>query len=132
MSLMKHISIKDIVIFGCILISLLLFDWICPFQHLTGIPCPGCMMTTALYYLIQFDFETAFYFNPAIYILIVGTVSYFFARNHKKVQKIIVILTIISWLGIYFYRMITIFPNYPMHYVEENRIHQIISMIFRE
>ena len=33
----------------------------CPIETFTGIPCPGCMMKTALYYLVQLDFEKAFY-----------------------------------------------------------------------
>lgn len=36
----------------------------CPFNDLTGIPCPGCGMTRAFLALAEFDFVPALRFNP--------------------------------------------------------------------
>ncbi len=37
---------------------------ICPFFHLTGIPCPGCGMGRALVYIFHLHFIEALYYNP--------------------------------------------------------------------
>lgn len=119
----KNIKRYCLILF-ILLVALLVVK--CPIETTFGIPCPGCMMTTAFYYLIQFDFETAFYFNPAIYLLLIMFLplvySYFKDRNlFIKLLWIIFIL----WGMIYLYRMATIFPNYPMSYVEENTITKV-------
>ena len=92
-------------------------------QTMIGIPCPGCMMTTALYYFIQFDFKSAYYFNPAIYLLLIMFIplAYSYSRNKSLFNKLLWV-TLILWGMIYLYRMITIFPEFPMVYVEENVI----------
>ena len=113
-----------------IVILVVLFMWQCPFERITGIPCPGCMMTTAAYYLLHLDFEKAFYFNPVIYLLVVMSIPliYTYFKNRKWFRRLL-ILTLAIWLGIYIYRMITIFPDYPMPYVEDNLIARILKGI---
>lgn len=106
----------------------ILFVWECPIERLTGIPCPGCMMTTALYYLVQFDFKRAFYYNPAIYLLLVMSIPLFvmYHKNRKLMNRWLII-TLLIWFMIYVYRMCTIFPEFPMQYVEENVLNQIFK-----
>ena len=115
----KHI--KKYCLLFIILIGALLLK--CPIETMFGIPCPGCMMTTAFYYLIQFDFKSAFYFNPAIYLLVIMFVPlvYSYIKN-KDVFNQLLWITLILWGMIYLYRMITVFPNFPMSYVEDNGI----------
>ena len=119
----KHINQVCLIL---VIIFAVLFLMKCPVETMLGIPCPGCMMTTALYYLIQFDFKNAFYFNPAIYLLILMfiplVVSYY--RNKSLFIKLLWI-TLILWGMIYVYRMITIFPDFPMPYVENNVITKV-------
>jgi len=109
--------------FILILVVVALFVMKCPMQTMIGIPCPGCMMTTALYYFIQFDFKSAYYFNPAIYLLLIMFIplAYSYYRNKSLFNKLLWV-TLVLWGIIYFYRMITIFPEFPMVYVEENVI----------
>ena len=113
-----------------IVILVVLFMWQCPFERITGIPCPGCMMTTAAYYLLCLDFEKAFYFNPVIYLLVVMSIPliYTYFKNRKWFRRLLT-LTLAIWFGIYIYRMITIFPVYPMPYVEDNLIARILKGI---
>ena len=113
-----------------IVILVVLFMWQCPFERITGIPCPGCMMTTAAYYLLHLDFEKAFYFNPVIYLLVVMSIPliYTYFKNRKWFRRLLT-LTLAIWLSIYIYRMITIFPDYPMPYVEDNLIARILKGI---
>ena len=116
----KHIK-KFSFILILVIIALLVME--CPIQTMIGIPCPGCMMTTALYYLVQFDFKSAYYFNPAIYLLLIMFIPlvYSYYRNKSLFNKLLW-NTLVLWGMIYLYRMITIFPEFTMVYVEENVI----------
>lgn len=122
----KHIK-KFSFILILVIIALLVME--CPIQTMFGIPCPGCMMTTALYYLVQFDFKSAYYFNPAIYLLLIMLIPlvYSYYRNKSLFNKLLWI-TLVLWGMIYLYRMITIFPEFPMVYVEENSISKMRSI----
>lgn len=115
-----------IIIFGGLLIFVLLFmiGNVCPIEHIIGIPCPGCNMFTALYWLlIKLDMQTAYYFHPAVFALVAYVVILFlcYAYYHtwEKVIKnkyiiVLGVVFIIFLAGIYVYRMMTIFPNEPM------------------
>lgn len=37
---------------------------ICPFFHLTGVPCPGCGMGRSLVHIFHLHFIEALYYNP--------------------------------------------------------------------
>lgn len=125
---MKKQFTNIIVLLG--LFVFVAFFWNCPIESLIGIPCPGCMMTTAAYYLLQFDFESAFYFNPVIYLLVIMilplTVTYH--KNRALFSKLLT-ATLVVWLMIYVYRMHTVFPEYPMAYIEDNTIARLINLL---
>ena len=42
----------------------------CPIYFFSGISCPGCGMTRALFSLLRFDFDAALYYHPLIYFCI--------------------------------------------------------------
>ncbi len=42
---------------------------ICPFFHLTGVPCPGCGMGRSLVHIFHLHFLEALYYNPFGYIV---------------------------------------------------------------
>lgn len=39
----------------------------CPLRTMTGIPCPGCGLTTAAVALVRGQFDAAFHANPVIF-----------------------------------------------------------------
>ena len=126
---MKSPFIINLAAVVLILMCILLFDWICPIQMVFGIPCPGCMMTTAFYYLIQFDLESALFFNPAILVVGTGSILLFLTRKNTKAQRIIFWMMISIWLLIYMIRMIRIFPNWPMEYQKQSLIGRLIERL---
>lgn len=111
------------VIIGVIFI----IGWKCPIQLLTGYPCPGCMMTTAAYYFMKFDFITAFQFNPAIFILLIGGIVAFIYRKNEKALQLIGFTILILWLLTYMVRLFTLFPEWPMPYEENNLIQYLLN-----
>lgn len=42
----------------------------CPIRRFTGLDCPGCGMTHALYSLLHLRLAAAFFYNPFIYPLV--------------------------------------------------------------
>ena len=46
-----------------LLLFLLLEGIHCPFQAVFGIPCPGCNMTTSLYYLLHGNIEASLFYH---------------------------------------------------------------------
>lgn len=45
---------------------------ICPFFHLTGVPCPGCGMGRSLVHIFHLHFLEALYYNPFGYLIAVS------------------------------------------------------------
>ena len=51
------------------LFALWLFLTGCPIHKLTGLPCPGCGMSRALFSLVRLDFAGAWYYHPLVFFL---------------------------------------------------------------
>lgn len=130
---MKFIQLKNII-FGCLAIALLIFvvDVYCPLETIFGIPCPGCGMSTALYYVLRLDFATAIYFHPMVLVCIlyfmgIGIVYLKYHTFQVKIVKIFTIIFVGLLIITYIYRMINIFPEYPMLYNENSILGRIIK-----
>ncbi|MBF0313384.1 MAG: DUF2752 domain-containing protein [Oligoflexia bacterium] len=71
---------------------------LCLFHRITGLRCPGCGMTHALVSLSRGDFQSAFYFNPFCYLLLLMLLCYLLKIGRKpKLLK----LSILGALVIY-------------------------------
>lgn len=131
----RHSSkIKQFVLI--LIVGILVFNfWECPLQRFCGIPCPGCNMTTALYYVLHFDFNTAFYYHPLVFVLLfsvlIELLLYIRYRNFTNVYSKLIFYVFIGLLIlVYGYRMLTIFPSSPMVYVEDNFIRNLFTLFF--
>ena len=111
-----------VLILGCILVS----GWHCPIQEVFGIPCPGCNMTTALYYFLKGEIELSIWYHamliPTAIFLVLGWV----VRNNPKQVKILLWVWIFMMILYYIYRMIVVFPQPPMVY-DSNNFLKIVS-----
>lgn len=123
--------VKQLLPIVLIVACVLLLGWRCPIQAFCGIQCPGCNMTTALYYFVQGRFQEAYFFNPAFYVLLAFCIASVVGllKNHQFLQtriwKTLLVVTLIVWLIIWIVRMITIYPQWPMIYVEDNVLHKL-------
>ena len=103
---------------------LIFFGYHCPIQLITGFPCPGCNMTTSLYYLLHLDVKTSLYFHA----LLIPTIFVFvYCMFRKKYLKRILIIWCICMIFYYGYRMIVIFPVFPMNYDTNSLFYKIFS-----
>lgn len=116
---MKNNKKEGILILICVGIVLLL-GWHCPIQNLLGIPCPGCNMTTALYYLLQGKVQISLYYHAMLMPTIGITIFILVLRKNTKQVKILMWIWIVLMMIYYIYRMIYIFPQAPMVYDSEN------------
>lgn len=78
----------------------------CPIRFFTGISCPGCGMTRAIFELLHFDLKTALYYHPLFFIT---PFMYFFflfeAYFNPTLNKIIWAITIILFITVYIIRL---------------------------
>lgn len=137
--MLKHVQNqknKSLKIGGGILLVIAFFFFYrnyCPIEHILGYPCPGCNMTTALYYLVQGKIDTALYFHPLVIILVITVgiegILYWKYRNFSnRYSKIVLTIFLVLLIGVYIYRMISVYPNYPMKYYPDNYIEKIKSL----
>lgn len=58
----------------------------CVFHLLTGLKCPGCGVTRMCVALLRLDFETAFYSNQALLLLlpVLGSVFFTYVAGYIK------------------------------------------------
>lgn len=63
---------------------------ICIYSQVTGQECMGCGMTRACMHFIHFDFKTAFYYNPMVYLImpiIIFLWSFAFYNEYKFLRR---------------------------------------------
>lgn len=103
----------------------------CIFEHFLGIPCPGCNMTTALYYFLKGNFKASFYFHPFLVPTMISFILWIifkYKKNTVMCNKILKIW-VIGLIGVYIYRMIFVFPNFPMGYQSDNFLNNFINFL---
>lgn len=112
-----------------VLLFLLLFFYKCPFQTITGIPCPGCNMTTSLYYLFHANLKRSLYYHALLLpTMLTFILCVYFRKNSKFVTTLLIVWCILM-ITYYIYRMIMYFPNSPMVYDKNSLIYFIFRHI---
>lgn len=95
----------------------------CPIYFLTGVSCPGCGMTRALFSLLSFDFKMAFHYHPLIYICIFLFPALVVAhiKGKRLTKKILVAIFVILFLATYLYRLFVL-KSPILHFTPENGV----------
>ena len=101
-----------IILFIYSIIMQMIFHTICPLKAFFHIPCPGCGLTHATWYLITLRFQKSFNANPTCILWLITIILFFIDRYFYKFKiKFIPVITIIVsiiTIGIYLYRIIYI------------------------
>lgn len=130
-----NISFKKILTAIALLIAVFfLYETWCPLERIIGIPCPGCNMLSALYHLLHGDIEVALFFHPlvivfSVYVILEMILYIKFHHFKSKYANYLRIIFMVLLVIVYLYRMITIFPNYPMAYNEESFLGVILKFM---
>lgn len=108
----------------------------CPFLLTTGLPCPGCGMSRAVFFVFTFQFSRAWLMNPvaflwAILIVLFVIYRYILGRSVKKLRMPLIIVLMLT-IGYYFYRMIMIYPSYPPMVYRRNNLLEKIFPFYRD
>lgn len=78
----------------------------CPIKLLTGISCPGCGMTRALYCILTLDFCRAWSYHPLIYFMPAVVILYFFrGKFEKSTIKLLSFFILTLFLVVYLLRV---------------------------
>lgn len=104
----------------------LLFGAFCPAVIVTGLPCPGCGMTRAVFYFATGQFEKGWQMNP-LGILWLGLALYFAIMRYwlgRPAKGVLQIGGILAgcMLALYLYRMYRFFPGAPPLVYEEGNL----------
>ncbi len=78
----------------------------CPIKFITGISCPGCGMTRALFSLLRLDVKSAVYYHPLVFVMPV-IVIIILLRNKlgRGLFKIFTVFFIVLFIAVYICRM---------------------------
>ena len=109
----------------------LLFRNFCPSVIVTGLPCPGCGMTRAVFWFAVGQFEKGWEMNPlgigwlalAAYFCVM---RYWLGKKPKGVLQMGAALAV-CMAAFYLYRMVRYFPGeVPIAYAEKNLLERIL------
>ena len=109
-----------------------IFRAFCPMVILTGLPCPGCGLSRAVWYLLTGQIRRSFLLHPLgvfwiLFILYFFVNRYFLGKKVTKAMLIYLCILLLATLFLYFFRMVTIFPDRPpMSYTGRNLFEKII------
>ena len=85
-----------------------LFGIGCPIKFLTGISCPGCGMTRAMWKLLTLDLPSALDFHPLSVAMPLFAALWLCFTCAKKptARRVVVIAAVVSLIAVYLYRQL--------------------------
>lgn len=110
----------------------LAFRAFCPMVILTGLPCPGCGLSRAVWFLLTGELLRSFQLHPMaglwlLLFLYFVIERYLLGRGITKGIRVFLVLLSLATLFLYFYRIMTLFPNRPpMSYTGRNMMEKLI------
>ncbi len=87
----------------------------CLFKWIFGLPCPGCGLSRAYLSLLNGQISAAFFYHPLFWLVPIIIGVGVFNKKHPILQRIhkskwFYPLCIVLFIGVYAYRMLTLFP----------------------
>lgn len=110
----------------------IIFHAFCPMVIATGLPCPGCGLSRAAWFLLTGQFDRAFSMHPMavwwlLLIVYFGVKRYVTGRGVTKLFLAALTVVCMATIVVYAYRMLTLFPDRPpMSYTGRNLLERWI------
>lgn len=128
-----YVIVFFIVLLGGILSYLEVYT--CPFLYITGIPCPMCGMTRALFSVLHLDFESSFHFHALwpLVVIILPTyllIKFKHIKINKRLENFLSIFIALLFLGYFIFRHATASPIVEIHF-HNSLIYKIYSLLFQ-
>ena len=82
----------------------------CPIRYFTGIACPGCGMTRAVFSIVTFHFAEAIHYHPLVVTLPFICFFWFFQKRFPSGTRwriYLIISASILFITVYLYRMLS-------------------------
>lgn len=136
MASLKHpkINRKGYLVFGVLLVVGLILHYqltntTCLIRGSIGIPCPTCGLTRAYKALFRGDIEGAFWFHPLFWMIpLVATYLGYSWYFQRKMNRYILLMILLVFIGVYVWRMICDFPRVePMIFHKESYLFRLID-----
>ena len=91
---------------GLLCLFLYLTNIGCPIKFITGISCPGCVMTRALFSLLRLDVKSAVYYHPLVFVMPVIVIIILLRNKLGRILfKIFTVFFIVLFIAVYICRM---------------------------
>ena len=105
----------------------------CPIHFLTGVSCPGCGMTRAVFALLRFRFAEACHYHPLVYVLPFAVLYLLFRRRIPKLlDKISIFTIVVLFVTIYVIRICDP-ANGVLEFAPQNGfLYRAFTFIFRQ
>lgn len=106
-----RLIVLHIAIFSAIALYLYItvrFRIYCPFNRLTGLPCPGCGSTRALFALLRGDFAAYFSYNPFALLLLAMLVIFPHLKLFGRFKLPLLVFCILTAVFSFVYNLLRI------------------------
>lgn len=129
-AVLERLKVCLIIILAYLVLNL--FHIGCPIKAYTGISCPGCGMTRAVWAALLLHFDSAFYYHPLFFLTPFMFLFFLFDDFiTKKVKSVFWTSIIILFFGVYFYRLIFTVNDVVTIDIQSGKVlkllHQIIA-----
>lgn len=99
-----------LTVVGLLVLAVFLVFWYgtfgCPIRFLTGICCPGCGMSRAVWHVLQLDFAGAFHYHPLVFLLPLILLGWLLRKRlPRRLLNILGIAVLAAFLLVYLYRL---------------------------
>lgn len=132
--LKKHSSvISTLMICVVLLILVIIFKPPCLIRYFTGISCPSCGITRALFSLIKLDFLGAFAYQPLWFAIIPVIIVAIILHVKKKEQAFYIFMGIALtiYVGVWIIRLIVKDPTVTVN-IENGAIYRFFVWIWAQ
>lgn len=102
----------------------------CPIRLLTGVSCPGCGMSRAVYHLTRLDVSAAAACHPLVFSLPVFAVLFWAFRRNRKGFYAVLGVFCVCLLAVYIWRMAySVAPEIVYFHPEDGVIYKVIRFL---